>query len=187
MLLQELNKKYSFSKLQNLLLIFAFVFVSGCFFKNDKVEVKPEEDKGPPPVVVTDPTPMPKPPQPGPAPVPAPEPLPVPTKPAFKCESKKDYGDYKCAGKFRATTQAELSDYLKNFGLEKNKYKDLEIAFSLSGDDLQIHSPCNINLQNDVTIGPLIYALMVVVVLEMRGMGAIILMTMIMNMRKKIT
>lgn len=130
LLFQELNKKYFMSKIVNLILVFALLLVTGCLSKKHKEN----EIKEPPAVVVT------------------PTPPTTPRKPAFICESKKDYEDYKCAGKFQAKSKVQLDDYLKNYGLEKNKYKDLEIAYELTGEDLQIHSPCSITIKRKTSI-----------------------------------
>ncbi len=116
----------------NLLLVFVVIFVSGCLSKNDHSS----DNKDIPPVVVA----------------PPPVPPPPPPKNSFACEPNKNYDNYKCAGKFRANSKAQLDEYLKNYGLEKKKFKNLEIAFALTGDDLQIHSPCNITIQEGITI-----------------------------------
>lgn len=115
----------------NLLLACILVLITGCLSKKNK---ESEHKKDPPPVIV------------------APTPPTTPRKPDFICESKKDYEDYKCAGKFQAKSKAQLDDYLQNYGLEKKKYKNLEIAYSITGEDIQIHSPCSITFKEKTSI-----------------------------------
>lgn len=125
---QKMNVARSLFK-ANVLLVIVLLFISGCLSKKENAT---DEKKDVPPVVVTNPPPQ--------------------TKTPFLCSPKTDYEDFKCDGNFEAKTKAQLDEYLTNFGLEKNKFKDLEISFPIEEENLQIHSPCKIKLQKNLII-----------------------------------
>ena len=70
-----------------------------------------------------------------------------PAPPSGFCQTKTDYKDGAVCSDEEVVVKNEkgLESYLKNFGLEENKYKNLRIKFSLTGNkNWAIHSPCKI-------------------------------------------
>ena len=69
------------------------------------------------------------------------------------CQAKTDYDpNVTCSEElFIAENMEDLQSYQTDFGLSDNKYKNLRIRFPLSGEELRIHSPCEISTREGVT------------------------------------
>ena len=69
------------------------------------------------------------------------------------CQTKTDYGSSaSCSSEiFVANNMTKLLSYQSNFGLSNSEYKNLRITFPLSGENLTVHSPCEISMRGNQT------------------------------------
>ena len=69
------------------------------------------------------------------------------------CTPKTDYdAAITCSDEpFVARNGQDLTTYAQNYGLENGQYKNLSIRFSLTGENVIIHSPCKISLRRKLT------------------------------------
>ena len=71
-----------------------------------------------------------------------------------ECSMKKDYAaTTSCASStVVAKNDAELDAYLTDFGLKNGKFQNLKVGFNVSRPLIDIHSPCQIHLIEDITL-----------------------------------
>ena len=69
------------------------------------------------------------------------------------CQTKTDYdSSASCSSEiFVANNMTKLLSYQSNFGLSNSEYKNLRITFPLSGENLTVHSPCEISMRGNQT------------------------------------
>ena len=69
---------------------------------------------------------------------------------AQECTPKVDYDEsITCSDSFFvARNSDELDQYLSSFGLSDNKYKNLRIAYNVDRREVDIHSPCSIEIRS---------------------------------------
>ncbi len=64
------------------------------------------------------------------------------------CQARTYDEGITCSGNtFVARTLANLNDYNSRSGLVSGEYKDLAVAFAMTGETVQVHSPCKIKLR----------------------------------------
>jgi len=70
-----------------------------------------------------------------------------------ECQMKKDYNPtIACAASTVVVkNDAELDAYLANYGLKNGKYQNLKIGFNISRPLIEIHSPCSMQLIENIT------------------------------------
>ena len=66
------------------------------------------------------------------------------SSPSGFCQTKMNYSASCSNDNFHAHNMEDLKVYQSNFGLSNGKYKNLIIRFSLSGVEINLHSPCKI-------------------------------------------
>ncbi len=71
-----------------------------------------------------------------------------------ECSMKKDYSPtISCAASTVVVkNDAELDAYLADYGLQSGKYRNLKIGFNVSRPLIEIHSPCSIQLIENITL-----------------------------------
>ncbi|HLC76389.1 MAG TPA: MopE-related protein [Candidatus Peribacterales bacterium] len=69
-----------------------------------------------------------------------------------ECGMRTEYVERKCAGKMSVTSDTELDAYLLDFGLQNNKYRNLEIAYNVNRPLIEIHTPCKIIVKQDMDV-----------------------------------
>ena len=75
------------------------------------------------------------------------------TPPQGFCQTKTDYNsNFTCSNNmFVASNMSDLQSYQSNFGQSGTQYRNLRIAFALSGSEFLIHSPCKISIAEGLT------------------------------------